>query len=203
MSPLLNTIFLSSDFIIVCRRCRRNSNNSAELSLHFRRFRPSTAQTVAISSSAPQSSLFPHQYFGNSASVVEVALQAYPTANHYTEEFPIYESATLPHKRPPTYSYHSLPWAHNHLRQTNWTPWTRSAESYSRQPAPDELVCFEGAGEAMATASNAPSSSFVLPAPHNMYRQFHAPPPSAVSCSTYGIAKPGNYLISLKINSNF
>lgn len=155
------------------RRPRRVSNHSAELSLHFRGFPSSAAQTIAVS---------PAQYFDNSASVVEVALQPYPM-QLYSEECPIYESATLPHV--PTHLCSSLPRTHHHQRhhvQQNWKPAADFAQ--------------DGAGEALATFSNAPSSSFVLPAPsHTHLGRFHAPPPSAASISTYGIAKPGNALI--------
>ncbi|KAI6189506.1 Low-density lipoprotein receptor repeat class B containing protein [Aphelenchoides bicaudatus] len=102
----------------------------------------------------------------------------FPHNNSYNEMCPIYESATLPHKRPPLHSYNSLPWTHNQL-------------NYWQNPSYEMLFYEEGAGEAMATPSNAPSSSFALPLPHHMHNQrFHAPPPSAASISTYGIAKP-------------
>lgn len=145
-------------------KARRDSDHSAELSVHFRRFRPSTAQTIVVSSAAnPGSSLFPHQ------SLVEVALQ----------EFPIYESATLPHK----HAYNSLPWTSNRIRN-----------NYQLQ---NNSVLYDGAGEAMVSSSNAGTSSFFLPAPNQMYgHNFRVPPPSAIS-STYGIPKPG--LTSIKI----
>lgn len=123
--------------------------------------------------------------------MVEVALQPFPTTVPESEEFPIYESATLPHKRAIPNTYNSLPWATNRLQPN--PQWQTAYWPYKPQPyVQQENSVLYGAGEAMAVASssNEASSSFVLPAPNG--KRFYAPPPSAASISTYGIAKPGN-----------
>lgn len=188
-----------SNFLTLCivlfRRCRHESAHSAELSLHFRRFRPSTAQTIVVSSANN-----PRQYFGNPESVVEVALQTFPNSTfHESEEFPIYESATLPHKQAIPNTYNSLPWTSNriqhpgshHSNPMQWPTTYWPATTFRRQPhcVQQDNNALYGAGEALASSSNEATSSFVLPAPTQM-RRFHAPPPSAASISTYGIAKP-------------
>lgn len=118
------------------------------------------------SAAHPGSSLYPQQ------NLVEVALQ----------EFPIYESATLPHKNPSTSTYNSLPWISNRIRG--------NMHGYRAYQVQNNSVLYGGAGEALASASNAGTSSALLPEPNQFYEhRFCAPAPSAVSSTTYGIPK--------------